>query len=111
MSVNFVIARTFPVRNANPHQRLLPVLIGTTFFSSEGYRSAYFLGPVSMDIRQSDKSKFAWSVSSETRPLLYHAISNYYRRASRDLFGRYLQCHQVHLYHQWDQSHASLLTP
>lgn len=40
---------------------LLPVLIGTAFFSSEGFQSAYFLGGLDLDVAQRGK-KLDWPV-------------------------------------------------
>ena len=42
--------------------RLLPVLIGTAFFSTEGFQSAYFLGGLDLDVRVKGK-KLEWPVS------------------------------------------------
>lgn len=41
---------------------LLPVLIGTTYFSNEGFQSAYFLGGLDLDIKVKAK-KLDWDVS------------------------------------------------
>lgn len=40
---------------------LLPVLIGTAYFSSEGFQSAYFLGGLDLDISVQD-DRFGWDV-------------------------------------------------
>ena len=42
---------------------LLPVLIGTAYYSNEGFQSAYFLGGLDMDIRTTKSGKLDWSVS------------------------------------------------
>ncbi|KAI9791103.1 MAG: hypothetical protein M1816_004334 [Peltula sp. TS41687] len=43
---------------------LLPVLIDTAFFSSEGFHSGYFLGLVDADVVQSGRSQFTWPAKS-----------------------------------------------
>jgi len=50
---------------------LLPVLIGTAYYSSEGFQSAYFLGGLDLDIRVAQSGRLDWSVSrcQVTRPL------------------------------------------
>jgi hypothetical protein len=42
---------------------LLPVLIGTAYFSTEGFQSAYFLGGLDLDVRMHGK-KLDWSARS-----------------------------------------------
>ena len=42
---------------------LLPVLIGTAFYSNEGFQSAYFLGGLDLDVRTTQSGKLDWSVS------------------------------------------------
>jgi hypothetical protein len=42
---------------------LLPVLIGTAYFSTEGFQSAYFLGGLDLDVRMHGK-KLEWSSRS-----------------------------------------------
>jgi len=42
---------------------LLPVLIGTAYYSNEGFQSAYFLGSLDLDVRTSQNGKLGWSVS------------------------------------------------
>lgn len=44
---------------------LLPVLIGTTYFSNEGFQSAYFLGGLELDITRRD-GKLDWSAGSSS---------------------------------------------
>lgn len=44
-------------------QRLLPVLVGTAFFSSEGFQSGYFLGAVDLDTVTSPGKKLNWPAS------------------------------------------------
>ncbi|OCK76535.1 hypothetical protein K432DRAFT_335540, partial [Lepidopterella palustris CBS 459.81] len=45
---------------------LLPVLIGTAFFSSEGFHSAYFIGGVDLDVVEVPGKKFNWPASSSS---------------------------------------------
>ncbi|KAI9815520.1 MAG: hypothetical protein M1827_002654 [Pycnora praestabilis] len=45
---------------------LLPVLMGSAFFSSEGLQSGYFLGIIDADITQVAGKKFTWSAKSST---------------------------------------------
>lgn len=42
---------------------LLPVLIGTTYYSTEGFQSAYFLGGLDLDVQITQSGKLEWSVS------------------------------------------------
>jgi hypothetical protein len=42
---------------------LLPVLIGTAFYSNEGFQSAYFLGGLDLDVQTTQSGKLHWSVS------------------------------------------------
>ena len=42
---------------------LLPVLIGTAYYSNEGFQSAYFLGGLDLDLRVTSSGKLDWSVS------------------------------------------------
>lgn len=42
---------------------LLPVLIGTAYYSNEGFQSAYFLGGLDLDVRVTQTGKLDWSVS------------------------------------------------
>jgi hypothetical protein len=41
---------------------LLPVLIGTAYYSSEGFQSAYFLGGLDLDVQVAQSGKLDWSV-------------------------------------------------
>lgn len=61
------------------YDRLLPVLIGSAYFSDEGYASAYFMAPIDMDLVQVDQLRFSWPEQSSsfrqisemsTRPLV-----------------------------------------
>ncbi|KAL5003426.1 hypothetical protein BDV10DRAFT_45376 [Aspergillus recurvatus] len=48
------------------YDRLLPVMVQTTYFSPEGFESAYFLGSVDQDIVQTPSKRFAWPSQSAT---------------------------------------------
>ncbi|KAF9691681.1 hypothetical protein EKO04_010413 [Ascochyta lentis] len=48
------------------YDRLLPVLIGTAFYSSEGFQSAYFLGGLDLDVRVAQGGKLDWSMASSS---------------------------------------------
>lgn len=45
---------------------LLPVLIGTAFYSSEGFQSAYFLGGLDLDVKVVQGGKLDWSPASSS---------------------------------------------
>ena len=42
------------------YDALLPILVRTTLHSTEGLRSAYFLGAVDLDVKPISKSQFRW---------------------------------------------------
>jgi hypothetical protein len=46
---------------------LLPVLVGTVYFSTEGFQSAYFLGGLDLDIIMRN-DKLDWPVGAASRP-------------------------------------------
>ncbi|EON68328.1 hypothetical protein W97_07586 [Coniosporium apollinis CBS 100218] len=63
--VALVLNHTFPVlsdhvRAQLDYDRLLPVLVGTAFFSSEGFQSGYFLGAVDLDVVHMPGGKLNW---------------------------------------------------
>ncbi|CAO2651524.1 Nn.00g040940.m01.CDS01 [Neocucurbitaria sp. VM-36] len=45
---------------------LLPVLIGTAFYSNEGFQSAYFLGGLDLDVRVTQGGKLDWNALSSS---------------------------------------------
>ncbi|KAH8724331.1 hypothetical protein GQ44DRAFT_727981 [Phaeosphaeriaceae sp. PMI808] len=45
---------------------LLPVLIGTAYYSSEGFQSAYFLGGLDLDVHATQSGKLEWSTRSSS---------------------------------------------
>ncbi|KAL4917238.1 hypothetical protein BDW62DRAFT_88955 [Aspergillus aurantiobrunneus] len=53
-------------RSRLDYDRLLPVMVQTTFFSPEGFEGAYFLGSVDQDIIQAPSKRFAWPPQSST---------------------------------------------
>ncbi|KAI9723367.1 MAG: hypothetical protein M1812_001251 [Candelaria pacifica] len=53
-------------RDMIDYNRLLPVLMGSAFFSHEGFQSGYFLGILDADVIQAADSKFNWSPKSST---------------------------------------------
>lgn len=55
---------------------LLPVLIGTAYYSSEGFQSAYFLGGLDLDVRVAQSGKLDWS----TRSSSYRQVDNILNR-------------------------------
>lgn len=55
---------------------LLPVLIGTAYYSNEGFQSAYFLGGLDLDVRVSQSGKLDWSVLSSS----YRQVENIMNR-------------------------------
>lgn len=76
---------------ADKSQRLLPVLIGSAFFSQEGYMGGYFLAPVDMDTTQVERGRLAWSVRISSRqPKCSTRLIQC--RTIRHLFSRYQTC-------------------
>jgi len=53
-------------RSRIDYDRLLPVLVGSAFFSHEGYQSTYFLANIDMDVIQTTGIKFTWSDQSSS---------------------------------------------
>lgn len=51
-------------RSQIDYDLLLPVLIGTAYYSSEGFQSAYFLGGLDLDVQVAQSGKLDWSVST-----------------------------------------------
>ncbi|KAI9885521.1 MAG: hypothetical protein M1823_002703 [Watsoniomyces obsoletus] len=47
-------------------EALLPVLVRSAFFSVEGLRSGYFLGPIDADVVQAGRNQFTWARESTT---------------------------------------------
>lgn len=54
---------------------LLPILIGTAYFSSEGFQSAYFLGSIDMHVRVVDGQKLNWPLNSGSARLIARVLS------------------------------------
>ncbi|KAF2144126.1 uncharacterized protein K452DRAFT_246312, partial [Aplosporella prunicola CBS 121167] len=79
--IAMVLNHVFPtLREAERAQfdydRLLPVLLGTAFFSTEGFQSAYFLGAVDPDVREVKPRRFNWSAESHS----YQQLQSIMRR-------------------------------
>ncbi|KAH9867839.1 hypothetical protein IAQ61_007143 [Plenodomus lingam] len=55
---------------------LLPVLIGTAYYSSEGFQSAYFLGGLDLDVRVAQSGKLDWNKLSSS----YRQVENIMNR-------------------------------
>ena len=53
-------------RTVLDYDLLLPVLIGTAFYSNEGFQSAYFLGGLDLDVRVMQGGKLDWSATSSS---------------------------------------------
>ncbi|KAF2763273.1 hypothetical protein EJ05DRAFT_447683 [Pseudovirgaria hyperparasitica] len=70
LTVALVTNHAFPLigdleRAQLDYDKLLPVLLGAAFFSSEGYQSAYFLGPIDPDVVEVPNARrFNWLASS-----------------------------------------------
>ncbi|KAF2852691.1 hypothetical protein T440DRAFT_488222 [Plenodomus tracheiphilus IPT5] len=55
---------------------LLPVLIGTAYYSSEGFQSAYFLGGLDLDVRVAQSGRLDWNKLSSS----YRQVENIMNR-------------------------------
>lgn len=69
--IALVLNHTFPLisdfeRTQLDYDHLLPVLVGSLFFSREGLQSAYFLGPVDRDVNEVPGKKFNWPATSSS---------------------------------------------
>jgi hypothetical protein len=51
---------------------LLPVLLGSAFFSDEGLEGAYFLAAIELNISRSPDNKLLWKVSFSSSYLYTH---------------------------------------
>jgi hypothetical protein len=58
------------------YDMLLPVLIGTAYYSNEGFQSAYFLGGLDLDVQVTQSGKLDWS----TRSSSYRQVDNIMNR-------------------------------
>jgi hypothetical protein len=56
---------------------LLPVLIGTAYYSSEGFQSAYFLGGLDLDVQTAQSGKLDWSVSPSVCAWVMNEANSY----------------------------------
>ncbi|TID14544.1 Peroxisomal biogenesis factor 8 [Venturia nashicola] len=69
--VALALNHSFPLlsdyeRTQLDYNLLLPVLIGSAFFSNEGLQSAYFLGAVDLDISVGNNNQLHWSMKSQS---------------------------------------------
>jgi hypothetical protein len=85
-------------RGTIDYDRLLPVLIGTAYFSNEGFQSAYFLGGLDLEVTVHGE-KLDWPVSRSPVGTII-AISNVTRRV-RLHSGRFSRSWRDHLCLQW----------
>lgn len=70
-TICLVLNHSFPLlsdadRAKLDYDHLLPVLIGTSYFSSEGFQSAYFLGSIAVDTKEAAGGILSWSSSSQS---------------------------------------------
>lgn len=79
-AITFVLNHCFPImsnfeRSKLDYDLLLPVLMKTTFHSSEGLQSAYFLGALDRDIQVTGNGKLRWPEQSHSYQRLQHMSS------------------------------------
>ncbi|PIA94127.1 hypothetical protein CB0940_08796 [Cercospora beticola] len=78
--ITLVLNHCFPImsnfeRSKLDYDLLLPVLMKTTFHSSEGLQSAYFLGALDRDIQVTGNGKLRWPEQSHSYQRLQHMSS------------------------------------
>lgn len=78
--VTLVLNHTFALlsdaeRARLDYDHLLPVLIGTAYFSPEGFQSAYFLASVDMDVKEVPGQKFHWASASPSARQISKVLS------------------------------------
>ena len=69
--ITLALNHSFPLlsdyeRGQLNYDLLLPVLVGSAFFSSEGLQAAYFLGGIDLDISQAPDKSLHWSPQSRS---------------------------------------------
>ena len=69
--ITLALNHSFPLlsdyqRSHLDYDLLLPVLVGSAFFSSEGLQAAYFLGALDLDIAQAPDQSLHWSPQSRS---------------------------------------------
>ncbi|KAI8942185.1 hypothetical protein NX059_000272 [Plenodomus lindquistii] len=75
--LNHTFATLAPMERAQlDYDLLLPVLIGTAYYSSEGFQSAYFLGGLDLDVRVAQSGRLDWSTLSSS----YRQVENILNR-------------------------------
>ncbi|KAK5128060.1 hypothetical protein LTR85_005177 [Meristemomyces frigidus] len=80
-AVTIVLNHCFPAmsdheRTRLEYDRLLPVLMRSMLHSSEGLRSAYFLGTIDPDVRAVSESLFQWSGQSTSHMRIQDMLSS-----------------------------------
>ncbi|KAK6390356.1 hypothetical protein LTR65_005731 [Meristemomyces frigidus] len=80
-TVTLVLNHCFPAMSDHErarldYDRMLPVLMRTMLHSSEGLRSAYFLGTIDPDVRPVSKSHFQWSERSTSHMHVQDMLSS-----------------------------------
>lgn len=75
--IALVLNHTFPMlpdieRALIDYDLLLPVLLGSAFFSDEGLEGAYFLAAIELNISRSPDNKLLWKVSFSSSYLYTH---------------------------------------
>ncbi|KAK8159175.1 hypothetical protein IWX90DRAFT_389638 [Phyllosticta citrichinensis] len=86
--IAMVLNHVFPVlseteRAQLDYDHLLPVLIGSAFFSNEGFHSAYFLGTIDLDVVEVSGQKLGWSARSTS----YHQLQRIMSRPLMTYMG------------------------
>lgn len=69
--ITLALNHSFPLlsdyeRSQLDYDLLLPVLVGSAFYSSEGLQAAYFLGAVDLDVTQAPDGTLNWSPQSRS---------------------------------------------
>jgi hypothetical protein len=79
--ITLVLNHSFPTlpdfdRSQFDYDKLLPVLVGSAFFSREGLQSAYFLGAVDPEVVQVPGKKLNWPMNSSSFRLFQAMMSS-----------------------------------
>ncbi len=79
-TVALVLNHSFPLlsdweRSQLDYELLLPVLVGSAFFSSDGLQSAYFLASIDLDLTHTHEGKIQWSSQSTSAHQLDRILS------------------------------------
>ncbi|KAF2101112.1 hypothetical protein NA57DRAFT_37034 [Rhizodiscina lignyota] len=78
--ITLVLNHTFPLlsdadRAKLDYDGLLPVLVGTAYYSLEGFQSAYFLASIGMHIKTTEDQKFDWPSNSASARQIARVVS------------------------------------